>query len=243
MTRIKLAEFMKEAEGERFKIERITLSPQDVAVLKVNGLKTMTIHESYDMLPGSYMRLFDKQLKECVMSDTPMEQRTNREVISRARGDVLVAGLGLGMILRPMIASSRVRSVTVVEKHSEVIDLNMLAGFDVNHSKLCLINADIFKWHVPEQRMFDVIYFDIWNSTGQDNKPGMDALHERFKKHLRPKGWMESWRRADCQENLNPETKRFYKKLIEDNQDNPAIIGLLSMAVHSEVKCGGVINS
>lgn len=34
-----------------------------------------------------------------MMSDTPMERRTNMEFIDKAKGDVMIAGLGIGLIL------------------------------------------------------------------------------------------------------------------------------------------------
>lgn len=56
-----------------------------------------------------------------VMSDTRMEHTTNWEVVHEAKGHVLIAGLGLGMILHPILAKEEVLSVTVVEKYADVI--------------------------------------------------------------------------------------------------------------------------
>jgi spermidine synthase len=210
-----LAKEMKEADGVRFAIERFELTPEMVTQQKLASLKEFCLHENYDLRPGVYMRLVDKQEDEVVMSDTPMERRTNSQVVGLARGHVLIAGLGLGMILRPMIESPEVKTITVVEKFAEVIELNRRAGFDINHHKLRMVNADIFNYHFPEVMKFDTIYFDIWNRIGKENLDGMNALHERFRKHLRPGGWMESWRREDCQEEVAPWIKDFYRALIK----------------------------
>lgn len=237
--KMQLAKFMGEAEGKRFKIEKITLTRDQVVWRKIESMQQMTIHEDYDLEAGSYMRLFDKELNQCVMSDTPMEKRTNTEVLMRARGHVLVAGLGLGMILRPMLANKKVKKVTVVEKYAEIVDLNMLAGFDINHHKLKLVTADIFDYEFIDGAKFDVIYFDIWNQIGTGNKPGMDTLHERFSKHLNVGGWMDSWRRADCQPELNPQTTAFYMNLIKTN---PLAARIIAGGL-SEVRCGGIQES
>lgn len=208
------------AEGQRFAIEQFEMTSEQVKIAKLSALYSMSLHDNFDMKPGIYTRLVDKELDEVVMSDTAMERRTNTEIIERARGDVLIAGLGIGMILNPILANPKVRSVTVVEKYDEVIALNMLAGFNINHRKLRLVTADIFEWDpysVDLRGGWSVIYFDIWNTIGQENRAQMDALHEKFQRRLAPGGWMESWRRADCQKELSPEIKKFYRDFIERN--------------------------
>lgn len=225
------------AEGKKFAIEKFDVTESWVNEQKMISLAQFTIHEHYDMKAGTYTRLFDKELQEVVMSDAPMERRTNVEVLERARGHVLIAGLGIGMILRPILDSQNVKTVTVVEKYAEVIDLNMLSGFDINHSKLRLVTADIFDYQFVDAALFDVIYFDIWNGIGQENKKGMDELHDRFKKHLKPGGWMESWRREDCQPEISQKTKDFYRRLI---QKNPAVLAILAGSIGEPgFKCGG----
>lgn len=49
--------------------------------------------------PGTYARLTDKEAHACIMSNTQMEQVTNREFVKNAHGKVLIGGLGIGMIL------------------------------------------------------------------------------------------------------------------------------------------------
>lgn len=213
------------AEGKRFAIERFELTSEQVEEAKFAALCAMSLHDHYDMKPGVYTRLVDKELNEVVMSDTSMERRTNTEIIERAYGHVLIAGLGIGMILKPILASRKVHTVTVVEKYAEVIDLNMLAGFDINHPKLTLVTADILEWNPgPLPRDWNVIYFDIWNSIGSENRPEMDELHKRFESRLAPGGWMESWRRGDCQDEISPEVKEFYRALIKRNPLAAAIM-------------------
>lgn len=56
--------------------------------------------------PGTYAQLFVKG--GLVMSDTQMERDSNEDFVRYARGDVLIAGLGLGMILLPLLAKKSV---------------------------------------------------------------------------------------------------------------------------------------
>jgi len=46
---------------------------------------------------GKYIRL--RHGIEVVMSDTDMEKRTNARFVANAHGNVLIGGLGIGMIL------------------------------------------------------------------------------------------------------------------------------------------------
>nr|DAO26089.1 MAG TPA: hypothetical protein [Bacteriophage sp.]DAW88763.1 MAG TPA: hypothetical protein [Bacteriophage sp.] len=47
--------------------------------------------------PGRYIRLINGC--DCVMSDTPMEKETNRDFVHNAHGNVLIGGLGIGLII------------------------------------------------------------------------------------------------------------------------------------------------
>ena len=59
--------------------------------------------------PGQYCCLYvDRQL---MMSDGDAEHRSNIQAVHKARGDVLIAGLGIGMILIPILRKPEVTSV------------------------------------------------------------------------------------------------------------------------------------
>lgn len=141
---------------------------------------------------GVYCRLFVNG--QLMMSDTPMEQRTNRDFVRKARGDVLIAGLGLGMVLVPVLANPEVTSVTVIEKSADVIalvvdKLKALPGGE----KLTVIEADIYEWQPPKGQTWDVLYFDIWGDFSGNDLQHMTRLHRRFGKRRRKEGWMNSW--------------------------------------------------
>jgi len=74
--------------------------------------------------PGRYARLFmHPKASSCMMSDTRFEHLSNYEVVRSAHGEVLIAGLGLGMICHPIARKREVKAVTVVEKSPDVIKL------------------------------------------------------------------------------------------------------------------------
>lgn len=128
------------------------------------------------------------------MSDHPHERETSTPAIEHARGRVLVAGLGLGMILHPMAARPEVKSITVVEKFEDVICLVEHSLPAAVWSKLSIVNADILDYDPIAP--FDTIFFDIWPSIFELNLVQMAVLHRRFSPHLVRGGWMDSWMRA-----------------------------------------------
>ncbi len=147
--------------------------------------------------PGKYARL--RINGEVVMSDTDMELRTNVEAVQKARGAVLIGGLGLGVITLPILRKSTVRSVTVVEKNPHVIAAveeqirsqvtgNQSAGFVVH----C---GDVHKWRPNPDFIckYDFIYLDIWQDLCTDYVKDMRELHLTFRKYLKKGGTVTSW--------------------------------------------------
>ena len=141
---------------------------------------------------GKYVKL---RVNGCLMmSDTRMEHITNWEVVNEARGNVLIAGLGIGMILHPILAKKEVSHVTVVEKYADVI---ALVSPTVRCQKLTLVEGDVYQW-LPEKGVkFDSIYFDIWAEQSTDCLEEMKELHRRFRPFKAKDGWMNSWRRDE----------------------------------------------
>jgi len=137
----------------------------------------------------SYVRLLVNG--ELVMTDAEFERRTNYGFICNAQGDILIAGLGIGLILGPALEKGK--SVTVVEINQDVISL-VAPAFP--HSKLRIIHEDIYKWKPAKGQMFDTIYFDIWADFSEDTNAEAAKLRRKFSKYLRDGGWMESWSQA-----------------------------------------------
>lgn len=145
---------------------------------------------------GKYVRLTVNGT--LMMTDTQMEQRTNMDLLHAARGNVLIAGLGIGMVLPPVLQKPEVDTVLVVEKSQDVIDLvgpHLEQRFE---DRLFIFQGDIFTWTPEPSWSFDVIYFDIWPTITADNLSEMEDLRESFEPYLKPKGWMGSWCEREC---------------------------------------------
>lgn len=79
--------------------------------------------------------------------------------IDDAYGNVLVSGLGLGIVALLVADKASVDSVTVIENDARVIKLFESQGFDTN--KITITQEDIYK-HVGT---YDVALFDHYNTT------------------------------------------------------------------------------
>jgi len=157
---------------------------------------------------GDYTRLYLGGV--LMMSNTPMEKRTNRDVIKFSHGKVLIAGLRIGMILTEILNKNEVESVTVIEKYKDVIDL-VAPSFD--SPKLKIIHADITEWKPGKGDVYDTIYFDIWPDICLDNLDEIKTLHLKgryWKNKNNPYAWMNSWMYAELKRLRNKDRRYSY---------------------------------
>lgn len=138
-----------------------------------------------------------------MMSETPMEHRTNIDFVIHAHGDVLIGGLGLGMIVMAIQDKPDVFSITVIEKSKDVIAA-VRPQLPLN-SKVQVIEGDVFTFK-PE-RKYDCIYMDIWYSPDADAYGEMKTLKRRYGHYMKPKEespkrfnncWAEYYARTDA---------------------------------------------
>jgi hypothetical protein len=145
-----------------------------------------------DVSDGDYVRLIIDG--ELVMSDTPLERRTNAAFIDRAYGDVFIGGLGLGLLLENLTNKRGIRTITVVEKNQDLIDLVRPL---FNSEFVEIVQGDVFTYE--PSKTFECIYFDIWPDISTDNLEQMAQLHTRYGKYLKKKApaFMDSWFRHE----------------------------------------------
>jgi spermidine synthase len=124
---------------------------------------------------------------QIMMTDAEFEQMTNVDFVREARGDVLLAGLGLGFVLGSQVRK-RCSSITVIEKSADVIAL-----VGKHYPGVKIVHADILTWKPPADARYDAIYFDVWGDFSADDLKTAAKLERRFRKHLKPEGWIGSW--------------------------------------------------
>ena len=123
---------------------------------------------------GKYKKLTNK--KGIVMSNTLMEQKTHIKAINNAHGNVLVAGLGLGMFLHNIKDKKNIESIIVVEYSKEVIQI--VGKYFKEYDKIKIINNNIFDY-IPNIK-FDFAFFDIWSDISEENRKDFQILKEKF---------------------------------------------------------------
>jgi hypothetical protein len=183
-------EILNEGEVGNFKLSKFTITKENC------GFR--------DPIPyGDYIQLTHHG--ECVMSNTSMELRTNSGFVCYANGDVLIAGLGIGLIVLAIQDKPEVKSITILEKYKEVIDL-VGSQLPIN-DKVKIIEGDVFTYEYPKGTKFDSIYFDIWNYINSDVYEEMKELKKKYRKYRRlskdnPNAFISCWAEYQAKHNM-----------------------------------------
>ncbi len=112
---------------------------------------------------GKIVHLFEDE-KE-IMNNMQWDDLLNDVFMDNAIGDVLIIGLGIGLILDDLIGDDTISSITILEKYQEIIDL-VAPYYESLSDKINIINGDVFQWE-PEKR-FDAIKLAIWSKGEND---------------------------------------------------------------------------
>lgn len=113
---------------------------------------------------------------EVVMEDTPFELRTHLEFALRARGRVLVTGLGLGCVVRGLLANPDVDQVVCIENSKNVLQL---VGPYMPTDRLTIIQAEALEWTAKNTEHFDSAWHDLWTNR-EAGEPHLDVWHMRL---------------------------------------------------------------
>lgn len=159
------------------------------------SLCTNNIGELYKdqlVVGKEYVFLYSTVLKKTMMTNHESETITNQKFIDAAKGSVLIFGLGLGLIILPLLNDSNISKITVVEIDSGLVDIvyPILRTKD-NFEKLEVINYDGFLWSTD--KLYDTIYFDIWATIDKNSFNEMSILKKRYISNLKEGGWIDSW--------------------------------------------------
>lgn len=152
---------------------------------------------------GTYTRLMCSTLEklhtvdggECVMVDTPEELLTHVEFVLRARGRILVTGLGLGCVVRGLLTRDRVTLIDVIERQPEV--LAMVAPHMPKDPRLAIHEGDAAEWlSTHTGRTWDYCWHDLWSDPDRDD-PHLTVMHSILMRDIevsnRCRGWQGAW--------------------------------------------------
>ena len=175
-------DYLEEKQVGNWKIEKFSISKE-----QADFYNLISKDHRYDVVPGNYKRLLCGN--EVIMSNTNLERNTHKEAIEKAKGVVLVAGLGLGMYIYNILKKPEVETILVVEKSKEVI--SMVSDYFRYEGKVIIVNKDIFDFDFHKKHKFDFAFFDIWSNICEDNKKDFKVLRRKFKNIKEKIFWSE----------------------------------------------------
>ena len=99
------------------------------------------------------------------MSLNPNEIETMKPFIDKAKGNVLVLGLGMGYVPFMMATKKEVKSITIIEKDPEIIGLfnTLIYPSFKNKEKIKIIEDDAINY-TKKNNKYDYIFADLWHS-------------------------------------------------------------------------------
>ncbi len=97
---------------------------------------------------------------EIVMEDSKQELQRHLPIWMNAKGRVLVTGLGLGCVVRGLLASQNVDHIDVIELDKDI--LRVIGPEFANNSKVTLIHADALQYEFPAGTKHDCAWHDLW---------------------------------------------------------------------------------
>lgn len=144
----------------------------------------------YDKMGNSYVPLvkFDEDIKLPMICEdnigwmTPVlfEETTMRPCVEKAKGNILVVGLGIGFFPYNCLLKEDVKKITIIEYNQDIIDLfkeNILPQFP-RKDDVEIIQGDAYDYLNNEYiKKFDYTFVDIW----RNDSDGVVILSNLFK--------------------------------------------------------------
>ena len=189
--------FVQPGETEHWRVSNFTVSEGDSKWASLTAIIGSSRRGS--LPPGEYTRLDRKHpggSRSIVMSDTRDEINDLGDLFwKQPYGRVLVHGLGLGCVVKGLLARPEVTHIDVVEIDPEVIEL---VGSQYTDPRLSIHLGDAFTYDFPKGTSWDFAWHDVWDSLSTDNlsneehaQPGTYAkLNRRYARRV---AWQGAW--------------------------------------------------
>jgi len=134
---------------------------------------------------GNYLGLFykesDHEQEVCMMSNTSAEIKDLMPFVDQAEGNVLVVGLGLGLTVQMLLDRPQVKTITVIEKDTTIIELVGTYYRQIAPNRIKIICDDAYDHETKET--YDAIFIDIWYKLSSDNLYQMEELTMKYSEH------------------------------------------------------------
>ena len=218
---VNMCDVLPEGGRGKAKIEHFRVDAACSHVSKLRALLNPDTRWYEYIAPGRYARLTIGDV--LFMTDTGHERFSSLPLIDNARGHVLVTGLGLGMVLLPLLDNPEVESVCIVENNGDVAQLVLPPlveyigkryGVQTRSRDVCISLGDAWTWDpfketIKKGQKFDTIFHDIWATFGPELLPEFRKLKRRYRKWLKKGGWMGCWAEETCRQLRREEIRKF----------------------------------
>lgn len=170
-------------EASRVPLRR--LKPQTFGlwtIQRVHAKSELMLREigwtSYTLLTRATLATLHKATGEVVMEDSERELRKHLPIWLNARGHVLITGLGLGCVVRGLLANPDVEHIDVVEIDKQII---RVVGHEFkNNRRVTIHHGDALTFRWPAGTTWDCAWHDLWTEDGSRELHVMHAtlLHD-----------------------------------------------------------------
>lgn len=133
-------------------------------------------HDSYTVLLKDSVNTYMP-----IMQDSEAEYNAHQWLWDNATGDVLIGGLGIGLVNEVLIDNDDITSVTIVENSQDVIDL--VWEHCAKDDRFTLIQEDLETWDIPIDSSWDIAWLDTWLT---DNTLNMKEYNEAMNSKYSP---------------------------------------------------------
>jgi len=151
--------------------------------LSFSGLVEDTAYESNK----EYCYLLNKN-GEYIMSNSNSMLKFYKPYLDEINGETLFFGLGLGLLILPLLNDPSVTKIDIVEIDTNVIDYvynKKIKPLDINN-KITIINQNAFNFTTTNT--YDYILIDIWSEKNQSVINDMNFLKDKFITNLNENG-------------------------------------------------------
>jgi hypothetical protein len=190
---VPMHDLIEPTESGSVRLDAFSITPEEARTYNLRSY----FHARGDTVrPGRYARL--TRNGTLWMTDTPYERRGNLELHRAAKGDVLILGLGIGMLPTALAQKPDVTSITIVE-----IDEDVIAAVTPTLTRTApaarVLHGDAFlpeRLDLPRARAgggFDTILADVWPTICADDRPQHIAMRRAWRAWLRPSGRHVTW--------------------------------------------------
>ena len=99
---------------DRYMIGKSIFKYEDLEYVKCNWSEYRKERYLSSFVIGKeYTILYDRLLEKTMMSNHEFEMMTNQKFLDSAKGDVLIFGLGIGLIIHPLLNDSDINTIDV----------------------------------------------------------------------------------------------------------------------------------